>query len=262
MPFEAEDFHDLVRLLQQHPEWQEELRRLVLSRELFTVPAELRDLRVEMERSFSELAQRMSELADITRAHASRLDQIDERLDRLATTVAELSQTSTRHAQSLSELADITRAHAQSLARLERDSRAVRQHLGALSALVGAGAEVDAARVLMETLRGRGYEILGHPQSVTLDGEVDVALLVRDPSGRDIWILIEAKARLRPSDVRQWARKLQQVEIQARLRAAGVRAPVIAYAFGRVIYQGTEQAARDHGLGLLTPFGEVVQPTA
>jgi vacuolar-type H+-ATPase subunit I/STV1 len=197
---------------------------------------------------------------EITRAHASRLDTIDERLDRLAASVAELSQTSTRHAQSLSELAEITRAHAQSLARLDREVRATRQQLGALAALVGAEAEVDAARVLLGTLRARGYEILGHPQSLSVDGEIDVAVPVRDASGRESWMVVEAKARLRASDIRQRARKLRQAEFRARLRAAGVREPIKAYAFGRMVYQDTHRAAREHGIGLLTPFGEVVEP--
>ncbi len=244
--FGAEDFHELIRLLQQHPEWQDELRRYVLSRELLALPAEVRDLRAEMERSFSELARRMAELAEVTRAHATRLDTIDARLDRLAASVAELTE--------------ITRAQAAWLARLDRDGRATRQHLGALSALVGAGAEVDAARVLLETLRARGYEILGHPQSLSVDGEIDVAVAVRDASGRELWMLVEAKARLRASDIRQWARKLRRADFQARLRAAGVREPVKAYAFGRMIYQDTDRAAREHGIGLLTPFGEVVEP--
>lgn len=260
MPFEVEDLRDLIRLLQQHPEWQEELGRYVLSRELLALPAEVRDLRAEMERSFSELARRLDELTEITRAqaaslrelteitraHANRLDTIDERLDRLAASVA--------------ELVEVTRDHANRLARLERDGRATRQQLGALSTLVGARAESDAASVLMETLRSKGYEVTGLPRSLSVDGEIDVAVPVRDPSGQETWILVEAKARLRQSDIREWARKLRQSDFRARIRAAGVREPVKAYAFGLMFYQHTDTAAREHGIGLLTPFGEVVEP--
>ncbi|MDW8226265.1 MAG: hypothetical protein RMJ60_00520 [Anaerolineales bacterium] len=34
MVFEVRDYYDFVRLLHEHPEWQEELRRLVLTREI------------------------------------------------------------------------------------------------------------------------------------------------------------------------------------------------------------------------------------
>lgn len=39
-----------------------------------------------------------------------------------------------------------------------------------------------------------------------------------------------------------------------------MREPVKAYAFGLVVYQDADRAAREHGIGLLTPFGEVVEP--
>jgi hypothetical protein len=39
MTFAAEDFHDLIRLLEQHPEWRAELRRLVLTDEVLALPA-------------------------------------------------------------------------------------------------------------------------------------------------------------------------------------------------------------------------------
>ncbi|MCX7623940.1 MAG: hypothetical protein N2Z82_09365, partial [Thermomicrobium sp.] len=36
--FTVEDFTDLVRLLEQYPEWRAQLRRLLLSEELLTLP--------------------------------------------------------------------------------------------------------------------------------------------------------------------------------------------------------------------------------
>ena len=38
MPFELRDFQDLVRLLREHPDWREELRALLLTQELLTLP--------------------------------------------------------------------------------------------------------------------------------------------------------------------------------------------------------------------------------
>lgn len=44
MSFGASDFHELVSLLEQHPEWRSELRRLLLSDEILTLPDLVREL--------------------------------------------------------------------------------------------------------------------------------------------------------------------------------------------------------------------------
>lgn len=41
MPFTADEFHDLVRLVEAHPEWRAELRRLVLTDELLALPEQV-----------------------------------------------------------------------------------------------------------------------------------------------------------------------------------------------------------------------------
>ena len=41
---DIKDFHDIVRLLEQHPEWRAELRRLVLTEELLALPEQVAQL--------------------------------------------------------------------------------------------------------------------------------------------------------------------------------------------------------------------------
>jgi hypothetical protein len=53
MAFTVEEFRDLVRILEEHPEWRAELRRLVLTDELLTLPELVRDL-VEAQRRTEE----------------------------------------------------------------------------------------------------------------------------------------------------------------------------------------------------------------
>jgi hypothetical protein len=60
MPFTVEEFRDLVRILEEHPEWRAELRRLVLTDELLTLPELVRDL-VEAQR---RTEQRVTHLED------------------------------------------------------------------------------------------------------------------------------------------------------------------------------------------------------
>jgi hypothetical protein len=67
MAFTVRDFHDLVGLLQQHPEWRAELRRLVLSDEILSLPEVVRQI-AEQIRALAEAQkrteQRVEELAE------------------------------------------------------------------------------------------------------------------------------------------------------------------------------------------------------
>jgi phage shock protein A len=74
MLFELQDFHDLVRLLREHPDWREELRALLLTQELLTLPGLVR-----------ELAETVAQLAD--------------RMDQLTQTVAQLAEEQRRLAE-------------------------------------------------------------------------------------------------------------------------------------------------------------------
>jgi len=56
MPFTVEEFRDLVRILEEKPEWRAELRRLVLTEELLSLPEQVAALRAETERRFQEMA--------------------------------------------------------------------------------------------------------------------------------------------------------------------------------------------------------------
>ena len=44
MAFNVEEFQDLIRLLQERPEWRADLRRLVLTDELLALPELVREL--------------------------------------------------------------------------------------------------------------------------------------------------------------------------------------------------------------------------
>ena len=74
MPFELRDFQDLVRLLREHPDWREELRALLLTQELLTLPSLVR-----------ELGETVARLAD--------------RMDQLSETVAQLAEEQLRMAE-------------------------------------------------------------------------------------------------------------------------------------------------------------------
>jgi hypothetical protein len=57
MAFTVQEFHDLVAPLTQHPEWQAELRRLVLTEEILALPQIVRDLVEAQQRTEQQVAQ-------------------------------------------------------------------------------------------------------------------------------------------------------------------------------------------------------------
>lgn len=101
MSFTVEDFHDLIELLAQHPEWRAELRRHVLSDELLELPALVRQLTEAQTRAEARLEgveDRLEGVEDrLERVEArlegveSRLEGLDSRLERLTMVVGELA---------------------------------------------------------------------------------------------------------------------------------------------------------------------------
>ena len=71
MAFGVQDFHDLVRLLEQHPERRAELRRLVLTEEVLGLPASLQALSEQVQ----ALAQSVRELTEAQRRTEEELAQ-------------------------------------------------------------------------------------------------------------------------------------------------------------------------------------------
>jgi methyl-accepting chemotaxis protein len=86
VPFTVEDFQDLVRLLEQRPEWRAELRRLVLSDELLTLPDIVRALAAAQERTEA----RLDQLAAAQERTEARLEQLAAAQERTETQLREL----------------------------------------------------------------------------------------------------------------------------------------------------------------------------
>ena len=55
MSFTVAEFHDLVRLVTERPEWRAELRRLVLTEELLALPDQVARLRRDTEQGVNKL---------------------------------------------------------------------------------------------------------------------------------------------------------------------------------------------------------------
>jgi uncharacterized protein YoxC len=102
MAFTVSEFRDLIQLLEQHPTWREELRRWVLTEELFALPQtvrELADLQRQTEARMGQLtghvaglAQHVDALARQTAQLTTHVDEQTQRFDRLLIHISDLSQ--------------------------------------------------------------------------------------------------------------------------------------------------------------------------
>ena len=100
MAFTVRDFHDLVELLQQQPDWRAELRRLVLSEELLTLPQLVRGLAESQQR----LEQRVAELAEAQRRTEQRVAELHEAQIKTEQRIAELVEAQTKTEQRLGRI--------------------------------------------------------------------------------------------------------------------------------------------------------------
>jgi len=100
MSFTVNDLQDLTRLLATHPEWLSEVRRLVLTKELLSLPDIVREL-AEAQRRTEE---RLEQLAEAQRRTEERLDQLAIRVDQLTARVEQLAEAQRRTEERLEQL--------------------------------------------------------------------------------------------------------------------------------------------------------------
>src|SRR5881409_3437514 len=116
MPFTVEDFNDLVRILEEKPEWRAALRRQVLTDELLALPEEVASLRAETERRFQELVEaqkriegQIAELATAQKRAEEQVITLTAQMATLTTQVTELVEAQKRTNTQITELAGISR---------------------------------------------------------------------------------------------------------------------------------------------------------
>lgn len=139
---------------------------------------------------------------------------------------------------------------------LEAGQEALRKEVGRLSEVVGGTVEEDAVSVLVTVIGRRGWAVSGTPQPWEDGGEIDVLGEATTDEGRRVSLLVEAKTRLRPADVRRFAGRIGSL-----VSGAGIEGDYIAYVYGLRVYTGVDETAASLGLGVLCPDGERVAGT-
>jgi hypothetical protein len=92
MPFTVEEFRDLVRILEERPEWRNELRRLILTDQLLALPEQLAELRTYTEQRFQDLAAAQQRTEERLTALATAQQRTQEQLTTVSTQLADLIQ--------------------------------------------------------------------------------------------------------------------------------------------------------------------------
>ncbi|MGB9639425.1 MAG: hypothetical protein ACPL4H_00835 [Anaerolineales bacterium] len=228
MTFTVHDFHDLVVLLEQHPEWQAELRRLILTKDILDLPAIVQKISITIQ----ELAEAQKRTEESLNKLTTRVDALTERVDKLS--------------ERVDELAEAQKKTSYQLARLENR--------------IGVSTEEEAADTLRYVLEKNGYRIINGPTNLPLNGEIDVIYQVADSAGRIVTALLEAKVRISWRAVEAWAQRMRSSDFRSALHAAGFPAPYLVYAYGMRADPSAHQAAETFGIGLITGRGEEVTP--
>jgi hypothetical protein len=140
MAFTVEDFEDMLRILERNPEWQERMRRAILSRELLELPERLLSLVQQLIESDARNSAQIAELTRTVQRHdeaiatliqtVQRHSEILLRHDEL---IAELIQTVQRHDALIAELIQTVQRQGEQIAEL---TRTVQRHDALIAELI------------------------------------------------------------------------------------------------------------------------------
>jgi polyhydroxyalkanoate synthesis regulator phasin len=166
MPFSVEEFHDLVRLLEERPEWRSSLRRLVLTDELLALPAQVAEFRIHAEQRFQELAAaqartetQVAALATEVTGLATVQARTETQVAALATEVTGLAAAQARTETQVAALATEVTGLATVQARTETHVTTLTERVTTLTAQVGE--LTQAVRLLTDdvgNLKGKNLE--------------------------------------------------------------------------------------------------------
>jgi cell division protein FtsB len=253
MPFEPRDFQDLLRLLREHPDWREELRALLLTQELLTLPGLVRELAEGQERLTETVAQlavrldqltaRVDQLTETVAQLAVRLDQLTARVDQLTETVAQLAEEERRLAEEQRRLTDGQQRLEVQMGQMrgwfleERYRTHAPAYFGRFLRQVQPVQFGRLADALRERLPA------GELAEVLLSDLILTGRLPTPGGPQAIWVVLEVSTTVDRRDVERAQRRA------ALLRQ--VRYPAVAVVGGMEATAGARQAASETGVALL-----------
>ncbi len=250
MAFTADEFRDLLQLLEQRPALREELRRWVLTDELLALPQTVREL-AEAQRRTEE---RIGQLAGHVDVLAQRIDDLTQRMDVLTQRMDVLTQRMDVLTQRMDQLAEIQLRMSYDVDRLkghdlerryrERAPAYFRRILRRIHVLSG-----DELNALLEDAVTQGQ--LSEDQTDEIIQADVIARGRRREDGAEVYLVVEVSWGVGLSDVR---RAHERAALLARIVPSVI--PVVA---GSWITPEAEEPARAFQLWQVTN-GKVTPP--
>ncbi|MCL6474181.1 MAG: hypothetical protein K6U75_03895 [Firmicutes bacterium] len=111
------DFRELIAALEQHPEWRAELRRLLLTDDLLTLPETVSQLVQAQQRTDEQIRQ----LTEAQRQTTEQIQQLTARVDELTARVDQIAEELKALARRMEELTTVVNSLAQSLQKIGDD---------------------------------------------------------------------------------------------------------------------------------------------
>ena len=106
MAITVNDLHDLIKLLEEQPEWRAELRRVLLTSELLQLPElvrEIADLQRQHGGEIANIRSNIAQIVEIQRRHSEILQENSRHIERVVQQIAELTEVQRRHSEILEE---------------------------------------------------------------------------------------------------------------------------------------------------------------
>jgi archaellum component FlaC len=139
MPFSVSDFDEFLRLLDEHPEWREQLRRRLLAEEFLRLPAQTQEV-LESQR---RLEAAVAALAEAQQRFEERLSLVEARLDRVEERLSRVEEWIAKAEERLSRVEEWIAKAEERLSRVEEWIAKAEERLSRLEAAVAALAEAQ-----------------------------------------------------------------------------------------------------------------------
>ncbi len=277
MTLSIDDLHELIRLLEQHPEWRAELRRLVLTEELLSLPDLTREL-ADIVRRMAQLEQQGLERLEVAQSRTAealaglaeaqrrteerlevltaRVDSLTERMEQLTARVDSLTERMERVEE---QIALLTARVDELTVQVSVLARTVQRMADDLGRLKGWGLEERARRKAHALFR----RVIRRPRLVSeerfahlVDDAQDQGLLSPEEADRLIEVDVVVTGQ-RPEDRSEvyliaevsWGIGVEDVQ-RARERAALARRiglPAVATVVGTWVTPDAERFIQDNG---------------
>ena len=262
MSTEINDIADLVRILEEQPEWANRLRLIILGQELMELPAAFRQYREETRQQFrlvnaridrleaevaeirraqTEMAARMTSMEDRVARMEERQERMESRQERMEERQERMEERQEGMDKRLADL-DGTVAGAEYEVKVIRNLRAIARDssLHRIRSLFSRNKDND--RQLDERLdQAVADSRITEEQAIDIQNSDVIAQAQDKETGGWVYVAIEASRTVRTGDVERAARR-------AKLLERATQTPAVAAVFGAEISDDARRQAAAAGV--------------